>query len=158
MEIVMSEYGRFIIFLHVFSAIVFIGSLFALNAIAFIGTKIDQDKLKSTLILMQKLLLVTGICIFIVLLSGELLTAGFNYRENAPEMFSIGHIKEVIFTVLMISFFVMLSKRKKAFVFFMIKDYQVTKDELIILSRYLIPFNILLSIVAIYIGVILRGF
>ena len=94
----------------------------------------------------NKLLLITAVIMIIAL--------GF---KETP-IYGVVIAKEAIWTLMTIIFITIYIKRNKAEKAFLAGDYITTKAHLAPIAKYFIPLNIALGIIAIYLGVTLRGF
>ena len=68
------------------------------------------------------------------------------------------HIKEAIWTIMTIIFITVYIKRNKAQKAFIRQDFITAKKYLQPIANIYIPLNIILGLLAIYLGVTLRGF
>lgn len=132
------SYADYIIFIHVFSAVAFIGSSI------FFYLLLRQDLLKD---LKQAFAIYHKIAItsilFLIATAG-IIAIGLDFKHGNPSTYMIVHIKEAIWTIIAITYFMIHKDSKK-------DDFgtRVQKKLLIILG---------FAIVAIYLGIKLRGF
>jgi uncharacterized membrane protein len=73
-------------------------------------------------------------------------------------LYNIVIVKEIIWTIMLIIFITIYMKRNKAQKAFDNGDFANTKKQLIPIATYFIPINIVLGLVAIFLGITLRGF
>jgi len=150
-------YAHTIIFIHVLSALIWVGGMIAIRlAVHPALMSISDTKLR-----LQKLLAITGrffniVIPFIILLliTALIMAMGMKFNETGYMI----HIKEGIWTVMTINFVVMYLRRKKAQKFFDNNQLADAKLTLVIIPKILLPINIVLGIVALWLGVSLRGF
>ena len=91
-------------------------------------------------------LLVTAIIMIIAL--------GF----KGTELYSIVIAKEIIWTIMTVIFITIYIKRNKAQKAFDNGDFANAKNNLLPIATYFIPANIILGLIAIFLGITLRGF
>jgi len=150
-------YSHTIIFIHVLSAIIWVGGMIAIRlAVHPALMSISDTKLR-----LKKLLAITGrffniVIPFITLLfiTAIIMAMGMKFNETIY----MTHIKEGIWTVMTINFIAMYIIRVKAQNFFDNNRLADAKLTLVIIPKVLLPINIVLGIVAIWLGVSLRGF
>ena len=155
-----AEYGRFVVFLHIISAIIWIGGMIVVKFIVLPVMATLQDtkrRLSRILQIMQRLL--NFVIIFIVLLAvtGAFMNLGHDFRHSAPSLYMLIHIKEAVWTLMFINFIYIYIKRNSAEKEFLSGDDEGTAESIFTISNYLLPLNIFLGFVSVYFGVILRG-
>jgi uncharacterized membrane protein len=67
-------------------------------------------------------------------------------------------LKEIIWTVMTLIFIVIYIKRNKAQKAFDKGEFPIAKAQLAPLAKYLIPTNIVLGLIAVILGITLRGY
>ena len=150
-------YAHTIIFIHVLSALIWVGGMIAIRlAVHPALMSISDTKLR-----IKKLLAITGrffniVIPFITLLLITALIMAMGMKFNGTSY--IIHIKEGIWTVMTLNFIVMYIIRRKAQKFFDNNRLADAKLTLVIIPKILLPINIVLGIVALWLGVSLRGF
>ena len=90
--------------------------------------------------------------IFISVICAIFLIKGFGYTG------ALIHFKETIWTVMTLNYFYMYIKRTQAQKFFNSGDLAKAKETVKLLPNILLPINIALGLIAIFSGVLLRGF
>ena len=149
----------FIIFLHVLSAIVWIGGMIAIRfAVHFSMQQIQEPKIKieRTLDNLQRFFNLVIPSIIILLITALLLVFGMGFKETPLN--SIVHIKEAIWLIMTVVFILVYIKRNRAQKAFNEGNMPTVKANPEPIAKIYIPLNILLGIVALYLGVTLRGF
>ncbi len=152
------EYAAVLVFLHVVSAVVWVGGMIAIRVAVHPSLQgIDDPKLKlaKTLQIVGRLFNLVIPFIVILIVTATLMAVGLGFKGT--DLYWLVHIKEVIWTVMTINFIYMYIRRKKAQRLFDAGDLAGTKVRLSILPNILLPINIVLGIGAIFAGVILRG-
>ncbi|EJF07197.1 putative integral membrane protein [Thiovulum sp. ES] len=156
MEKIVAEYGNIIIFLHIISAVIWVGGMIAVRiavhpAMQMIAT--PELRISRSLNIMKNLFHLVIPFIIILLITGIILTIAMHRGEP------LTHAKEGIWLVMLINFIVMYIRRGKADELSRLgKPENVAEAKKIatLLSNYMIPVNIALGIIAIYIGAMLH--
>ena len=158
MRDVFSDFLTQIVFLHVISAIIWLGGMIVLRyAVHFSMQEILEPKIKIERSLQNlnnffKLLIPSIVLLFI-----SALILIYTLALNQSTLYSTIILKEVIFTVMTGVFILVYIKTKQAKKAFEMGEMLKTKNALILISKYLIPLNIFLGLVAVYLGVVLRA-
>ncbi len=147
-----------IVFLHVVCAIIWLGGMIVLRyAVHFSMQEIAEPRIKIERSLQNlnnffKLLIPS---ILLLLLSALILI--YTLSLNQSTLYSTIILKEVIFTAMAAVFIFVYIKRNQAQKAFEMGEMLKTKNILILISKYLIPLNIFLGFIAVYLGVVLRA-
>jgi len=155
MKDIYENYTSIVIFLHILAAVVWVGGMIAIKiAVHPALQSIDdaQIKLGKTLQIVGRLFNLVMPFIFISLICALILIIGAGFSGG------IIHLKEAIWTIMTLNFFYMYIKRIKAQKLFNQGDFAKAKETVALLPTVLLPINIILGIVAIYAGVLLRGY
>ena len=148
-----SNYPQAIVFLHVLSAIIWIGGMIAIRlAVHPTMQSIDDPKIKlgKTLALMGKFFNIVMPFIFILLLTAIVLIFAM---EKSPEL----QMKENIWMIMTANFIWMYTKRYKAQKLFNRGELPQAKAMVALIPKFLLPLNIVLGLIALWLGVGLRG-
>ncbi len=151
----MVSINTLIVFLHVFSAVIWIGGMIAIRvAVHPVLQDFEDGKLRldTTLKIVGRLF--NLVIPFIILLIATALVFEIKFGIKG----SLIHIKEAIWTIMTINFIVMYIKRLKAVKLLKNNNIKEARDKVAIIPKILLPINILLGVIAIILGVILRGF
>jgi len=147
------NYSTIIIFLHVLSAIIWIGGMIVIRIAVHPSLQSIEDpkiKLGKTLEIVGRLFHL--VIPFII----TLLLTGITF-ELAGMQSPLIHAKEAIWTVMTLNFIYMYVKRVKAQKLFKSGDFAEAKEQVKLLPILLLPINILLGMGAVLLGVILHG-
>ena len=153
-----NNYSSIIVFLHVISAVIWVGGMIAIRfAVHYSMQNIENPriKLERTLENLKRFLSLVIPAILTLLITAIIMIIGSGFKENT--LYSLLIVKELIWSLMTIIFIIIYIKRNKAQKSFLNEDMNTTKNNLIPIANYFIPINILLGIVAIFIGVLLRG-
>lgn len=154
-----ANYSSIIVFLHVIAAVIWVGGMIAIRfAVHYSMQDITDPKIKlgRTLEFLRRFFNMVIPSIIILLVTAIIMILGLNLKETPN--YNIAIIKEVIWTVMTVVFIYIYIKRNKAAIAFEEGKLPLAKEHLTPLASYLIPFNTILGIVAIFLGVTLRGF
>lgn len=148
-----------VVFLHVISAVLWVGGMIAIRfAVHYSIQNIVEPKIKieRTLENLKRFfnMVIPAIIILLITAIILILTLGF---KGTP-LYSFVIVKEAIWTIMTVVFITIYIKRNKAEKAFISGDFLGAKNSLVPIAKYYIPLNIVLGIVAIYLGVTLRGF
>jgi len=156
---IFGDFAGIIIFFHVISAVIWIGGMivvrFAVHS-AMQDIKEPQIKLGISLKYIKNLLNMVRPLIGLLLVTSVFMTIGFGFKGTP--LSPVAHTKEAIWLIMTVLFIVIYLKRNTAQKFYDQGDYKSVKQTLAPLTLFLIPANIILGVIAIYLGITLRGF
>jgi uncharacterized membrane protein len=150
----MENYLSFIIFFHVLSAVIWVGGMIAIRFGVHYATSNICDtkiKLETTLDLLLRFFKMVIPSILILLVTAIILIIELELKSSS--IYSIAIFKEIIWTIMAIIFTLIYIKRNKGQKYFESGDFKSCKTQLVPLSKYFIPANIILGLIAIYLGV-----
>jgi len=149
------HYATIILFLHVFSGVIWVGGMIAIRvAVHPVMQSIDEPaiKLGKTLEIVGRLFhLVIPFIIFLIL-TALIFEIYWGYSGI------LIRIKEGIWSIMTLNFIYMYLRRYKAWRLFEAGKLKEAKELAKPLPNLLLPINIFLGVVAIFLGVVLRGF
>ena len=148
-----------IVFLHVLSAVIWVGGMIAIRfAIHYSMQKIDEPivKLGRTLESLQRFFTIVIPAILLLLFTAIVMILGLDLKNS--DLYFVAISKEAIWTIMTIIFIIIYVKRNQAQKAFESGNLGVAKAKLEPIAKYFIPINIILGIIALYLGVTLRGF
>ena len=169
-----NNYGHLIVFLHILSAFIWVGGMIAIRVavhpvIARGGVTaqemLQNDVMSSMLVPKQRLgitLQITGrlfnlVMLFIAILFATGLIMAIATGGHHGDLKSLFLSKEIIWMIMAINYTYMYIKRAKAWKLFSQGDVALAKAQLSLIPNLLLPINIVLGIVALWLGVSLRG-
>ncbi len=159
MESLFANFSGVIVFLHVISAVIWVGGMIAIRfAVHYSMQEIDDPKIKLGRILesLRRFFNMVIPSIIILLLTAIIMIIALGFKGTPLYSFVIA--KEVIWTIMTIVFIIVFIKRKQAQKAFDEGALPIAKEKLLPIANYLIPINIVLGVIAIFLGVTLRGF
>ena len=170
------SFGTFaheIIFLHVLSAFIWVGGMMAIRfAVHPALQSIDDPKVKlgRTLAITAKFFHFVIPFILLIIITAIFMSVGLGFRasavsptgeiisQSAYATYQIIHIKEVVWIVMVANFSYMYFKRSKAQKLYDSGDMAGAKESVKLIPNLLLPINITLGILALWLGITLRGF
>jgi len=154
-----AEYAALLVFLHVISAVVWVGGMIAIRMAVHPSLQsIDDPKIKlgKTLQIMGRLFNLVIPFIIILIITAALMAIGLGFKGT--DLYWLVHAKEGIWTIMTVNFIYMYIKRNKAQKLFDSGDLAQAKMSVSNIPNLLLPINIVLGVIAIFAGVTLRGF
>jgi uncharacterized membrane protein len=158
MEELFNTYSTEIVFLHVISAIIWVGGMIVMRfAVHYSMSSVEDPKIKigRTLESLRRFfnMVIPSIILLLVTAIIMILAMGF---KGTPQYDTV-ILKEIIWVVMAVVFTMIFIKRNKAQKFFDRNDLAGAKMMLAPLALWMIPLNIVLGLVALYFGITLRG-
>ena len=154
-----NNFSTLIIFLHVISAIVWIGGMIVIRfAVHYSMQNIEEPKIRlgRTLENLKRFFSMVIPSIITLLITAIILILALDFKDT--ELYKFVIAKEIIWFIMTLIFVVIYIKRDKAQKAFDSGDFLSAKNQLNSLAKYLIPINIFLGIIAVILGITLRGF
>ena len=166
-------YAHEIVFLHVLSALIWVGGMIAIRFAVHPSLQVVEDpkiKLGRTLAITGKFFHIVMPFILMLIVTAVIMAVGLGFRvaavdetgtiisQEAFDLYQIVHIKEVIWMLMTANFIWMYFKRRKAQKLFDTGDLSGAKTAVALIPAYLLPINIVLGILALWLGLTLRGF
>ncbi len=155
---IFGHYSTIIVFLHILSAVVWVGGMIAIRVAVHPSLQIIDDpklKLGKTLQIVGKLFKLVIPFIVILIITATLMAVGLGFKGT--DLYWLIHVKEAIWTIMTINFIYMFRQRSRAQKLFDSGDLSRAKKCVSKLPNLLLPINIILGIGAIFAGVVLRG-
>ncbi len=168
------NYGYLIVFLHVLSAFIWVGGMIAIRVAVHpviqrggvtAAEMLENDVKSSMLVPKQRLgitLQITGrlfnlVMLFIAILFVTGLIMAIATGGHHGDLKSIFLSKEIIWTIMAVNYTYMYIKRAKAWKLFSQGEVALAKAQMSFIPNLLLPINIVLGILALGLGVSLRG-
>jgi uncharacterized membrane protein len=169
-----ANYGYLIVFTHVLSAFIWVGGMIAIRiAVHPVVSKgavapeqmhqndvVDRmlkphQRLGMTLQITGKLFNLVMLFIGLLFVTGLIMTIAMNGHHG--ELKSLFITKEIIWTLMAFNFAYMYFKRAKAWKYYVNDEIQLAKAKMKWIPNVLLPLNIVLGVIALGLGVTLRG-
>ena len=159
-----------IVFLHVISAVVWVGGMIAMRFAAhqsFMELEPPMRLARSAQALKRLFTIVTPFVV-ILIITAVLMAVGWGFRaasvdangnvidEAAFATYQLVHVKEAIWLIMALNLGAMILRRNKAQKMIDAGDFAAAKPLLGLIGKYMVPVNIVLGVIAIYLGVTLR--
>jgi len=146
------KYSELIVFLHVISAVVWVGGMIAMRFAAhhsFMELDHPPVRIQRTSHALKRLFTIVTPFVILLLITAILLSKAYGGG-------TLVHIKEAIWVVMAANLTAMIFRRNKAEKLVLAGNFAEAKAKLEVIGKYMVPFNIVLGIIAIYLGVTLR--
>ena len=153
------NYSSIIVFLHVISAVIWVGGMIAIRfAVHYSMQNIEEPKIKlaRTLDLLKRFFSMVIPAILTLLITAIIMIIALGFKGT--ELYNVVVIKEIIWSIMTLIFITIYIRRIKAQKAFDNNDFLNAKNNLLPIATYFIPVNIVLGLVAIFLGITLRGF
>ena len=169
---IFADYRTQIIFLHVVSAVVWVGGMIAMRFAAhnsFMHIESPLNRLERISHALKRLFVIVTPFVIILIITAVLMAVGLGFREAAVDadhnvidegamfLYNIVHTKEAIWIIMAANLTLMAIFRWQADKLLNIGDATRAKVKLSRIGAYMVPLNIVLGLVAIYMGVFLRN-
>jgi len=151
-------YNHTVVFLHVLSAFVWVGGMIAIRvAVHPVLQSIEEPKIK-----LGKTLEITGrlfhlVIPFIATLLVTGLMMAISSKGHYGDLKSLFLSKEIIWTLMTMNFMYMYFQRRVAWKLFEVGKLPEAKAKVRLIPNVLLPVNILLGILALWLGLSLRS-
>jgi len=167
-----ADYRTQIVFLHVISAVVWVGGMIAMKFAAhpsFIQIESPLHRLERISQALNRLFMIVLPFVVILIITAVIMAVGLGFRaaavdasgnvidEYAMHIYNLVHVKEVIWMIMAANLTAMIFRRNKAQKLLAKGDTAGAKKALELIGKYMVPINIALGIIAIYLGVTLRN-
>jgi uncharacterized membrane protein len=169
---VFSDYRTPIVFLHIISAVVWVGGMVAMKFAAhpsFVQIESPLHRLERISQALKRLFIIVSPFVVILIITAVLMSVGLGFRAAAVDangnvidtyamhIYNIVHVKESIWMIMAANLGLMMYIRAKAQKLLNKGDTPGAKKRLELIGKYMVPINIILGTVAIYLGVTLRN-
>ncbi|SMP87397.1 Uncharacterized membrane protein [Epsilonproteobacteria bacterium SCGC AD-311-C15] len=148
-----TEYKTIIVFLHVISAVVWVGGMIAMKFAAhasFMEVESPQKRLQRVAHALKRLFFLVIPFVIILLVTAIIMTKAYSLSQSEYAM--LAYAKEGIWSVMAINLFIMILRRNRAEKLIDKGDMVGAKFSLELIGKYMVPVNIILGVSAIFIG------
>ncbi len=148
-----AEYKTVIVFLHVISAVVWVGGMIAMRYAAhpsFLQIESPAKRLEHIAMALKNLFTIVVPFVFLLLATAVVMIMGYSLSDSELSIYS--HAKEGIWSFMAINLFVMITRRNRAMKLLEQGDMVGAKFSLELIGKYMVPLNIILGVVAIFLG------
>jgi len=169
---VFSDYRTQIVFLHIVSAVVWVGGMIAMKFAAhpsFVRIESPLHRLERISYALKRLFVIVSPFVIILIITAVIMSVGLGFRSAALDangnvidtyamhIYNLVHVKEVIWMLMAGNLSLMILIRNKAQKLLDMGDSTGAKKRLELIGKYMVPINIILGLIAIYLGVTLRN-
>ena len=147
------EYKVIIVFLHVISAVVWVGGMVAMRYAAhpsFLEIESPLKRLERIADALKRLFCIVAPFVLVLLVTAVLMIKGYSISETEYKTFA--YAKEAIWTIMFLNLGVMIRRRNNAQKAIEKGEMVLAKEQLGMIGTYMVPFNIALGVVAIFLG------
>lgn len=167
-----SHHRTLIVFLHVLSAVIWVGGMIAIRFATHQSLALINDpklRLERAAHTLKRLFTIVWPFVIVLISTAVLMSVGLGFRaaamdasgnvidEYAMSIYNTIHIKEAIWLVMSINLAAMTVRRKHAEKALKEGNLEKAKEMLGLIAKYMVPVNIVLGVTAIFIGVFLRN-
>ena len=153
-----AEYKTYILFLHVLSAVVWVGGMIAMRYAAhpaFMCLESSTERLSRITYALKRLFIIVFPFTIILVFTAVVMLIGYDLKST--EHAQMGHIKEAIWVIMFVNYLIMIKRRNKAAKLLRNGDTVGAKFSMSIVAKFMIPVNIILGIIAIFLGTTLSS-
>jgi uncharacterized membrane protein len=164
------ENRTFIVFLHVISAVIWVGGMIAMRyathqSLMHLESRVRLERVSHAL---KRLFTIAMPSAIIIIITAVIMAVGLAFRAAAvgPDgtvldegqffIYNIVHVKEAVWMLMVANLGAMMYLRAKAAKALIASDLESAKAKLGLIGKYMVPVNIALGVAAIYMGVFLR--
>lgn len=153
-----AEYKSYIVFLHVLSAVVWVGGMIAMRYAAhpsFLEIESPAKRLERIADALKRLFCIVAPFVIILLITAIIMVMGYSLSDT--EYKTYGYAKEAIWTIMFLNLAVMIRRRNNAQKALANADFVLAKNQLGLIGKYMVPLNIALGVIAIFLGSVLSS-
>ena len=167
-----AHHRNLIIFLHIISAVIWVGGMIAIRFAAHQSLQMIADpklRLERAAHTLKRLFTIVWPFVIVLIATAVLMAVGLGFRaaaldaagnvidDYAMSIYNTVHIKEAIWLIMALNLAAMMWRRKKAEAALKEGNLETAKNMLGLIAKYMVPVNIVLGVTAIFIGVVLRN-
>ncbi len=153
MQEIFAEYKVIIVFLHVISAVVWVGGMVAMRYAAhpsFVEIESPAKRLERIADALKRLFCIVAPFVLILLITAVFMLQGYSVTESEYKLF--GYAKEALWAIMFLNLAVMIRRRNNAQKALESGEFVRAKNQLAMIGKYMVPLNIALGVVAIFLG------
>ena len=147
------EYKVIIVFLHVISAVIWVGGMVAMRYAAhpsFIEIESPLKRLERIADALKRLFCIVAPFVLLLLVTAIIMIKGYAISETEYKTFA--YAKEAIWTLMFLNLGYMIRRRNNAQKALESGKMLLAKEQLGLIGNYMVPINIALGVVAIFLG------
>lgn len=154
-----AEYKVIIVFLHVLSAVVWVGGMVAMRYAAHPSLMEIESPLKRLERVshgLKRLFCIVAPFVIILLITAIIMVKGYSLSQSDYKVY--GYVKEAIWTIMFINLAFMIKRRNNGQKALERGELILAKAQLGLIGKYMVPVNIVLGVVAIFLGANLSSY
>jgi len=170
--LLMADFKTQVVFLHVISAVIWVGGMIAMRFAAhhsFLHVENPLFRMERVAHALKRLFYLVTPFVLTLIITAVIMAVGLGFRAAAVDasgnviddtamfLYNLVHLKEVIWMIMAANLGLMMFFRNKAERALKANDAATAKAKLGLIGKYMVPLNIVLGIIAIYLGVTLRN-
>lgn len=167
-----ADHRNLIIFLHVLSAVIWVGGMIAIRFAMHPSCSAIEDpkiRMERAVHALGRFFTIVWPFVLVLIITAVIMAVGLGFRAAAVDelgnvidayamsLYQTVHIKEAIWMIMAANLGVMMYRRSQAAKALATENLSRAKAMLEMISKYMVPLNIVLGLVAIFMGVILRN-
>ena len=152
------EYRVIIVFLHVLSAVVWVGGMVAMRYAAhqsLLEIESPAKRLERIAHALKRLFSIVLSFVVILLITAIFMIKGYGLSQS--ELSSLVYLKEGIWTIMFINLSLMIYRRDKGEKLLNRGDMVGAKNQIELIGKVMVPLNIVLGVIAIFLGTYLSS-
>lgn len=169
---IFADYRTLIVFLHVISAVIWVGGMIAIRFAAHYSLQLITDpkeRLERSAYTLKRLFTIVWPFVIVLITTAVIMAVGLGFRAAALDVngnvidayamsiYNTVHVKEGIWLIMSLNLAAMMWRRRKAEKALQNGNLDEAKSLLGLIARVMVPVNIALGLCAIFIGVFLRN-
>lgn len=158
MEAIFTEYKTVIVFLHVISGVVWVGGMVAMRYAAhpsFIKIESPAKRLELIADALGRLFKIVLPFVAVLIITAIFMIKGYSLSQSDFSVFA--HAKEGIWSMMFINLMIMIYRKNLAQKLLNKGDFVGAKNQLALIGTVMVPVNIGLGAIAIFLGTYLSG-
>ena len=153
MQEIFLENKTIIVFLHVISAVVWVGGMIAMRFAAhqsFMTIESPQKRLEHIAHALKRLFTIVFPFVIVLIVTAVFMLIGYDIKNT--DFSSLAHAKEGIWIIMLINLIIMVLRRNKGEKLLNKGDTLGAKKQIEIIGKFMVPLNIILGVIAIFLG------
>lgn len=158
MQEIFLEYKVIIIFLHVLSAVVWVGGMVAMRYAAhqsFLEIESPAKRLERIAHALKRLFSIVVPFVVILFITAIFMVKGYGLSQSSYS--SLSYIKEGIWSIMFVNLMVMILRRNRGEKLLNQGNMLGAKQQIELIGKVMVPLNIALGVVAIFLGTYLSS-
>lgn len=155
------NFGRIIVFFHVVSAALLIGSMAGIRLfVKPMLADISDEKLRcmQSLKIFRRYAYVVIAIMLVIFSASFMMNVGLGFEYANPIVYSMIYVKQFLWFFMSFNFFYMYIKFRQSSDAAAKMDFYEANENITVILDYLLPLNLVLSFIALYIGIVIRGY